>query len=132
LKTIQIIAVILLFTGCQKTDPPKPTAPERREYPQTCEMCGAKWLVTPNNPNDTVSPTIEWCFHDGHYCEIGFAMILDAEKNGQTNEKNRQWLNHCLTCQGCRCAAYDPAEWKKITGIIKELRSRSAKPQSTP
>ena len=90
-------------------------------------MCGSKWLVTPLDPNCEVPPTVDWCFHDGSYCEVGFGMILDASKNGETPERMRQWLNHCLECQGCRCAAFSPEEWTEITDGIAEVREAFAK-----
>lgn len=123
-----VLPLIALFIGCVPLDNVKPEPkPQRKEWPQTCEMCGAKWLVTPNDPGETVPPTVEWCFHDGQYCEIGFAMIVEQQKNGQSDNLERRWLNHCLSCKGCRCAAFDPDEWRKIADEIKKVRANQVR-----
>ena len=113
-----VLPFISLFGGCL-SETPEPS----KEWPQTCEMCGAEWLVTPNDPSEQVPPTIEWCFHDGDFCQVGFAMIQEQATDGQPDELERRFLNHCLSCQGCRCAAFDPDEWRKITDAIKRVRA---------
>lgn len=118
-----IIVIITMALGCESVGPVD--KPVRREWPQKCEMCGASWLVTPSKLGETVPPTVEWCFNDGSYCDIGLDMIIDAGKNGETPEGKRKWLNHCIGCKGCRCAAFDPDEWRKVTDAIKKVRQRS-------
>jgi hypothetical protein len=122
-----MLSFVALFIGCLSVDDAKPKPrPQRKEWPQKCEMCGAEWLVVPvENPDEVIPPTVEWCFNDGHYCEVGFQLIL--KKNhvlvAELNDIERQFLNHCLSCQGCRCAAFKPHEWRKITDAIKKVRS---------
>jgi hypothetical protein len=119
-----VLPFIVLFIGCGKVEP----MPQRKEWPQKCEMCGAEWIVMPvDNPNETVPPTVEWCFHDGSYCADGFAMIVEQGKTVESSELERRWLNHCLSCKGCRCAAFKPDEWRKITDAIKKVRSDSVR-----
>lgn len=103
----------------------------RREWPQKCDMCGATYTVTPvRNPDEKIPPTVAWCFNDGAYCDVGLGMMIDAHKNGETPERERQWLNHCLACKGCRCAAFDPDEWRKVTDVIKSVRSFETKSEA--
>jgi len=95
---------------------------------QKCDMCGAQWWITPvENPDEVVPPTVEWCFHDGAYCKDGFAMIMEQHEKGESQELERRWLNHCLSCKGCRCAAFEPEEWRKITDAIEKVRSDSVR-----
>ena len=123
-----VLPFIALFIGCVSVDDAKPEPePQRKEWPQTCEMCGVEWLVTPNDPSEAVPPTVEWCFHDGVYCEVGLEIMIESQKNGETDELNRRWLNHCLTCRGCRCAAFDPDDWRKVTDAIKAIRDKPAR-----
>ena len=49
-------------------------------------------------------------------------MIVEQHEKGESNELERRWLNHCLSCKGCRCAAFEPDEWQKITDTIKKIR----------
>ena len=127
-KRYGVLPFIALFIGCGLVDDAKPEPkPQRKEWPQTCEMCGAEWLVTPNNATETVPPTVEWCFYDGQYCETGFTMIVEQQKNGQSDNLERRWLNHCLACKGCRCAAFNPDEWRKITDAIKKVRANQVR-----
>ncbi len=49
-------------------------------------------------------------------------MIVEQSKNGVSQELERRWLNHCLNCKCCRCAAFEPDEWRKITDAIKKVR----------
>lgn len=117
-----VLGSIAFFIGCSSVDVAKPK-PQRKEWPQKCELCGAEWLVMPNDPSEVVPPTVEWCFHDGSYCQEGFSMIVQQAKNGKSDESERQWFNHCLTCKGCRCAAFEPDEWQKITDAINKVRA---------
>ena len=121
-KLLSLLLSTVTFIGCTAVDDAKPEPkPQRKEYPQACEMCGAEWVVMPNDPSETVPGTVEWCFHDGAYCEQGFAMIIEQEKNGPSDELERRWLNHCLSCKGCRCAAFEPDEWRKVTDAKERL-----------
>jgi hypothetical protein len=88
-------------------------------YPQTCDMCGAKWKVMPLDPNAKIPPTVEWCFRDGNMCGDGFEILIETEKTGETPELKQKWLRHCLSCKGCRCAFFKPDEWHKITDSIE-------------
>ena len=119
--TVFVLVLAAMVLGCTRGKP-GPAKPARQEWPQKCEMCGAEWRVTPDDPNEAVPPTVEWCFHDGSYCDVGLDMMIDAGKNGKTSERERQWLNHCLACKGCRCAAFDPDEWRKIIDAIKKIK----------
>ena len=114
MKNHHLLILIITLIGCTPVNNTKP-----KEWPQKCQTCGTEWLITPNNPNETIPPTIEWCFHDGKYCETGLTIIIKQSKNKQSNELNNQFINHCLECKGCRYAAFNPEEWKKITNTIK-------------
>lgn len=116
---------IATIIGCSSADDVKTdtvVVVHRKQWPQKCEMCGAEWIVVPNDPSEPVPPTVEWCFNDGSYCEEGFEIILDQLKNGRSEELDRRWLNHCLKCKSCRCAAFTPEKWHKITDAIKAMR----------
>ena len=119
---LHLIILLSLFVGCYTSDPTPKKAVQRKEWPQKCEMCGSEWLVTPNNPNEIVPSTVEWCFNDGNYCETGFQLIL--KRNHvllfELKDVELEFLNHCLNCKGCRCAAFDPDEWHKITDKLEE------------
>ena len=97
---------------------------QQKNYRQACDMCGSEWIVTPSDRNEKLPATVEWCFNDGGYCEVGFEMILDAENEGETKDRERRWLNHCMVCSGCRCAAFSPEEWRKITEAIESLTTK--------
>lgn len=105
-----ILSLSVLF-GCKEN--PK-SVRDRVQWPQTCEMCGAEWLVTPMDPNKAVPRTVEWCFRDGRYCEEGFDILMEQIEQGDSEELNGRWLRHCLECKGCRCAAFKPEEWNRI------------------
>jgi len=128
-KRCGVLPFIVLFIGCGTVDDAKPEPkPQRTEWSQKCDMCGAQWWITPvENPDEVVPPTVEWCFHDGAYCEDGFAMIMEQHGKGESQELKRRWLNHCLACKGCRCAAFDPDEWRKVTDAIEKVRSDSVR-----
>ena len=120
-KIYALTVFVVLLTGCKSVEP---TKPQPTEWPQTCEMCGAEWLVTPiENPDEQVPPTVEWCFHDGAYCGEGLDMIIKSETEGGSEDLERQFLNHCLSCKGCRCAAFSPDEWNKIIETIKQIQN---------
>ena len=128
-KRCGVLPFIVLFIGCGTVDDAKPEPrPKRKEWSQKCDMCGAQWWITPvENPDEVVPPTVEWCFHDGAYCKDGFAMIMEQHEKGESPELERRWLNHCLSCKGCRYAAFEPDEWRKITDAIKKVRSDSVR-----
>lgn len=129
IKLYRVLPFIVLFLGCMKVDVTKPEPKsQRKEWPQKCEMCGSQWWITPvDNPDEVVPPTVEWCVDDGAYCLEGFALIVEQHKKGESQELERRWLNHCLSCRGCRCAAFDPDEWKKITDAIKRVRENQVR-----
>ncbi len=120
-RRFTVLSFIAVLIGCGATDETKPES-QTKEWSQKCDMCGTQWVVTPvGNPDEVVPPTVEWCFRDGVYCEEGFAMIMDQHKKGGSQELERRWLNHCLSCKGCRCAAFEPDEWRKITDSIEVM-----------
>lgn len=126
-KLFGILSLTLLI-GCfpseaVKTDP----KPQQEWQPQKCEMCGSEWVVMPNDPQEKVPPTVEWCFNDGSYCVEGFHMLTEQVENGMSPELERRWLKHCMECRGCRCAAFDPEEWQKIADMIRKVRSDSVR-----
>jgi hypothetical protein len=114
-----ILLLALLFPSCTAPSPSKPPFPE---ILQTCQMCGAEWLITPYNSNTVISPTIEWCYFDGNYCETGFDIIKEAIKNNEELDDNCAWINHCLQCPGCRMVHFNPTEWSQIITTIKTIR----------
>ena len=102
-----IVLSCLLALGCSSVEKPQP-----REWPQTCLMCGATYTVTPvRDPNKKIPPTVEWCFNDGAYCDVGFELVM--RQLDEVPEIRRKLVNHCLECKGCRCAAFDPEDWKE-------------------
>lgn len=115
-----LIFIVLVFAFPHES---KPTDNGRKEWPQRCLMCGREYIVTPvKNPNEVIPPTVEWCFDDGQICSVGFEMIMDQAEFGPSQERERQWLNHCLECQGCRCAGFKPDQWKKVVESIERVR----------
>lgn len=126
-KIVSFIGLLFLFfagyfVASLYIVPQKKVAPEKSplvEWPQTCDMCGSEWLVTPyKNPDERMPPTVEWCFNDGAYCEEGLELIINSEGTSG-DESERLFLNHCLTCQGCRRAAFSPKRWHAIIDGIK-------------
>ncbi len=115
-----LLLLVILLTSCKAPSTLKPLRPE---ILQTCQTCNTKWLVTPINPNTVIPPTIEWCYLDGNYCEIGFEMIKEAIRNNEDLDNNHNWLNHCLKCSNCRMAYFSPKEWKEVIDNIKEIRN---------
>lgn len=115
LRKLYFSFLVAMALGC--TSVSQVAKPERREWPQKCEMCGSTWLVTPDDPRKKVPPTVEWCFKDGSYCEVGLQMIID-QTSGDISVKEQQWVDHCLTCSGCRCASFDPDEWKIAIDVM--------------
>lgn len=139
-ETVTAVLVVVLYLGflfgvgsfamwvtAPVTTKPGPQ-PEQRPaavklYTQRCERCGTVWTVQPINPNSPVPPeTIEWCYHDGGYCEVGLKIIVEAHRNGRTATDERAWLNHCLTCESCRMASFTPEGWRKITEAVRAVR----------
>ena len=94
--------------------------PKGRAYEQVCKTCGTVWIVTPKEGAEE-NPVVEWCFNDGEFCEEGFEMIT---RDGENTGAELEFLNHCLKCKGCRQAAFQPEDWKKITDGIKKIRSQ--------
>jgi|694.fasta_scaffold26353_5 hypothetical protein len=70
---------------------------------QTCQMCGAQFEVQSNEKQPS---TIEWCFYDGAYCDIGLDTMFNSDQEA--------FIKHCENCVGCRCAAYTPESWKAL------------------
>lgn len=95
------------------------------EYNQTCEMCGTKWSVTSRDPTKEIPKTIEWCFYDGVLCVDGLVMLSKAPQNSTPPKLQRDFLNHCLECEGCRHAAFSPKKWNKIIDTIKQIREKA-------
>lgn len=120
-----LLWVALIFGVCVAcaincTGVPTPTS---GECLQTCDMCGSEWLVTPKDPTKKVPPTVEWCFNDGQYCLDGLAMIIDSQK-GLTDDLELKFLNHCIECPGCRCAAFTPEKWHMVIDWINAERRK--------
>lgn len=116
------LAVVLVKTGAIQVEKPEPKQPS--SYEQVCKECGTVWIVTPTRPGQGKKPVVEWCFNDGEYCEEGFSLLLDSTKNGKSSEVEVEFLNHCMTCKGCRFAAFQPEDWKKVTDAIKKIRKQ--------
>lgn len=89
---------------------------------QTCQMCGLKWEVLSLDNNKTIPKTVEWCFKDGVYCEAGFEIMVNGFKSEDKGKYELDFLNHCLVCQGCRCASFKPKEWHEIVNKIEQIR----------
>jgi hypothetical protein len=126
MNKIVFVLLCTLLLGCNKPPEEKPSN-QRKEWPQKCEMCGAKWLVTPvERPDEAVPPTVEWCFYDGSYCEVGFQLILKANHvlASELRSVEREFLNHCLSCRGCRRAVFSPQEWREFTDAIKSIQAK--------
>jgi len=111
------LALVALLCGWLIYSQEKPKGP----IIQTCEMCGSEWEVYPRDPNRPVPSTVEWCFNDGSYCEEGFKMIIESMEHGETPEQNVQWINHCMRCKGCRCAAFSPERWKELMEALERI-----------
>lgn len=105
------LAIVLM---CQSGSD-RPTQERRRsegqrlwnEYPQTCETCDAKWLVT-SLDGSPVPETTEWCFYCGFYCEKGIGLAVRS-KDAKTLA---ELVEHCRECIDCRRAAFTPEQWK--------------------
>ena len=120
------ILIVALCVGCTSVEQ-APEKPKPREWPQTCEMCGATLTVTPvRNPDEKIPPTVEWCFNDGAYCDEGLGLMLKANHVMLDDllATKREFLKHCMKCKGCRCASFDPDDWKKITDGIIAIREK--------
>lgn len=114
-ETVFILFVILLCFVMIATSiivDIKKESNEPKWYPQRCEMCGAEYDVMPVHGGE-VPPTVKWCFRDGAYCEKGIDFIV---KNGEGEDEslNKEFVEHCFECVGCRCAAFKPQQWEKI------------------
>ena len=120
----------LIVSGCTTENPPSETK-EYREYLQVCEMCGAEWDVTQYKGGTPVPASVEWCFYDGDFCVEGLDLMIEvASENGETSEKKRLWLKHCIGCKGCRCAAFGPEDWRKVTKDIGKVSKFEAMPDA--
>ena len=81
---------------------------------QTCERCGTIFDVLALDGQE-IPPTIEWCFHDGGYCEAGLAMLTQSE-----GQNSSEFIDHCYKCDGCRMAAFTPKQWNELNLQNKE------------
>lgn len=126
-------AVLLLVTVAAVLSARRPAHVHQEEptvtpksYIQVCQTCGEEWEVTPLRPDQEVRPTVEWCLHDGAFCEQGFNLYVRSEGN----LIDRDFLNHSLQCRGCRYAAYSPEKWNYIMSKLNEVREREKSKQS--
>lgn len=101
---------VAILAGCTKTN----SQPEPKDHRQECQMCGAIWFITPDDPSEVIPPTVEWCFHDGTYCQVGLKLLIEQQRNDETQEPSERMIEHCRECQGCRCATFTPSEWAEI------------------
>lgn len=125
-----ILAALVVFSGCKSSNPPAPAPYEHSssedgkvwtEQDQVCSMCGVRWKVTTLD-GSRVEPTVAWCYHDGEYCEEGFDMLLEAARQKSASPvQERAFLDHCLGCKGCRCAAFNPGEWRAIMDTLEAV-----------
>lgn len=117
---------IAAIYGCSMKEVAEPSQTQK-EWPQTCEMCGSEWLVSHvDSSSEPVPATVEWCFNDGQYCETGLEMIIAVSKHGKSDLSEQQWLEHCVKCSGCRCAAFSPKKWKEVTATSESVRAKGA------
>ena len=130
-KTALLLTLIgLIVSGC-KTEKPSSETKEYREYLQVCEMCGAEWAVTQYKGGTPFPASVEWCFYDGGFCVEGLDLMIEvAGEEGETSEKKRLWLKHCIGCKGCRCAAFDPEDWRKVTNAMRKVSKFEAMPDA--
>lgn len=101
MKTAIYFLLLMLSLGCNQS---------KTIYNQRCLMCGAEWTIEPLD-GKSVPPTIEWCFHDGKLCEVGFELVKEQLKNGESEGLEKRLIDHCRVCAGCRCASFTPEEW---------------------
>lgn len=124
LLIVVFACVALLFACSGGAVRPKPSVAGVKEWPQRCEMCGAEWLVVPVASTDEVPPTVEWCYLDGMYCDVGIGIVAEEAKHGKTRELEKRFLSHCLECKGCRYSAFEPDEWHAIMVAIKNIGAK--------
>ena len=79
-------------------------------------------IILSLDKNKTIPKTTEWCFNDGAYCEAGFEIMVNGFKPEDKGKYELDFLNHCLVCQGCRCASFKPKEWHEIVNKIEQIR----------
>lgn len=109
-----LILSLLLMVGCDEPAGPVELndGSGRKSWPVTCEMCGHGWQVIPNNPEEVVPPTIEWCFDDGGYCQNGVDLLIEAtDSHSDKSPEAKAFFSHCKICVGCKCAAFTPDRW---------------------
>lgn len=101
--------------GSTATTKPQPRLVEKTTvtYQQLCDMCGRQWEVELLNSDDPPPPpTIAWCFFDGVYCDRGFKLLQQQLQHPEDLSFTRKLHRHCLLCQPCRCAVFNPEEWE--------------------
>lgn len=91
--------------------------PDKEEKPrfytgtETCLKCGTTYDVMSREPVPEHS-TIDWCFNDGNLCEVGFELIKEQLRDGESEALNHKVFEHCKVCEGCRYASYTPEKWR--------------------
>lgn len=126
------VSCLILLGACSPPDKPvirdetSSSKLQTKEWPQKCELCGAEWTITPLDPNEVVPPTIAWCFNDGSYCDEGLVLMLKENHVllDELLETKREFLRHCIKCKGCRYAAFDPDEWRKVTDAAQAIQAK--------
>jgi len=94
----------------------------RTSAEQTCEKCGAAWSVhayAGQSLRDDLPESVEWCRSCGTFCEVGFDFIISifdehGKTGGVSDATNEAFVRHCQSCEGCKCAAFSPAEWAEL------------------
>lgn len=104
-RLVLLLAAFAVFFIMLASEKPEPQH-------QKCLRCGNDVVFTPNDSSIRVSPTTEWCFMDGSYCNEGFQLILMADKWGKTKFLEKKWLEHCKACNGCKYGSFTPETWK--------------------
>ncbi len=118
---VRMLLLSLLLIGCSKIEN-RPAKKDTLWFPQTCLKCGSKYDVCPTDPKRKVSPTVEWCFNDGAYCETGFVLLQDILREHPINGADVRFVDHCRVCDGCKCAAYEPHEWHALVKAIDGIK----------
>lgn len=119
---VRMLLLSLLLIGCSKIDN-RPSRKGMQWFPQTCLKCGSTFDVCPTDPKRKVSPTVEWCFNDGTYCEDGVILLQDIISEHPVDGADVRFIAHCRVCDGCKCAAYEPDEWHALIKSLDAVES---------
>lgn len=109
----RLLVVAMLLIGCSKIDN-RPSQKGMQWFPQTCLKCGSTFDVCPVDPAKAVPRTVEWCFNDGAYCETGLELLQPHLIGEESSDSNNRFIDHCKTCDGCKCAAFEPEDWRRL------------------